>query len=180
MNRLSPLINSILAQSKLDHTSPSFFQETKKLAFVRIIMGWRLGKIVSNLFEQYLPCIHNPYQHVRQYLGSILSTTVQLEWTPFISCVDEVLQSSLLNSSGGYSLVKGTDVGDVPLTLNEKRDSMMKDLLVRMGKLREEGLLVEIGPTDYANAGKTCNLYHLIIRSYLIPSTFMVLYFFKK
>ncbi|KAJ3416755.1 hypothetical protein HDV05_000129 [Chytridiales sp. JEL 0842] len=170
--RIMPVVQLIFS-NKLDPTSQSFFSESKKLYFMKVLLSafsWRLHSLLIPQLRMFLACIRNPYKQVRETLGSTISEVVQLLWYPSTSLLESIGNS--IRSEGSLKLSSEVHCmpGVVPLLLVPEVDGLIKKVLVDMEEWRAVQRESNIIPTDYCHASKTVLswLFDSMLRSTLV------------
>ncbi|KAJ3032072.1 UNVERIFIED_CONTAM: hypothetical protein HDU68_006845 [Siphonaria sp. JEL0065] len=136
--RVLPLIHFVF-NWKLDPSAQSFFTESKKLTFLKIVVSnfkWRLLPLYPALLAELLSQVRHPYQQVRDVLGVLIDEVMQLLWHPSA------------NSSGDFKAV-------VPVMPHESVNGLVEKLFEDMQVWRGVERVNNIGPSDYGNASKT-------------------------
>ena len=142
----------------LDLFANSFFIETRKILLLKTVLSffsWRIIDLCYPSFKSYLAAVTNPYQQIRDAVGSVINDILQLIWKPDLQSFEAWLQSNLEdwiqvspNSSKGVRLFGGET------TPNEDFIKLFADLAV----WRKEAW--SIGDfSRYANASKTSILF---------------------
>ena len=146
--RVLPLVR-LVCDDKLDQWSASFFPETKKLFLMHSMMlssSARLRNINTDLLVSYAASIRNPYQQVRDLLGTVINEALKMQWMPSIKSVDELLCDE---TSASQSLV-------VPFEASGKAGEIVEHMLKTMAEWRTRETDGDAQASlDYVNAAKT-------------------------
>jgi proteasome activator subunit 4 len=95
--RSLPLLNMIL-NIQLDPHANSFFTDAKKIYFLRTILSlfhWRLAPIAPDIWQRLLPFLSNPFQQVRDLLGSCCNRLWQISSIPEACSLNELLKKCI-------------------------------------------------------------------------------------
>ncbi|KAG0174459.1 hypothetical protein DFQ30_004302 [Apophysomyces sp. BC1015] len=148
--RLRPLIDLIF-EAEFDPKSDAAFAESRKLSFVRtlfVALKWRAAPLSSQCLSTYFANVQHPYKQVRETIGENINEIMQVQWTPSVRSVEELLANNSYQSNDG--------VGNVPIVLDTENQIRLDKLLSDLDKwLQTIDSAASIGSSDYANASKT-------------------------
>ncbi|KAI9102563.1 hypothetical protein DFS34DRAFT_609661 [Phlyctochytrium arcticum] len=142
--RVHPLIQIVLDQD-FNPLSHSFFQESKKLHLVGVLIStynWRVdASLREKLLKQYLAAFTNPYQQVRQHLGANVNMLLQIRWW--------------VGASSIRDLVGRVDAGTaaVPISADAVGRRVLESVVGEARRLKNGGEGVD--DVDYKNFGMT-------------------------
>ncbi|KAJ3398810.1 hypothetical protein HDU80_008541 [Chytriomyces hyalinus] len=192
--RVLPIIDMIF-KWKLDPTSQSFFMESKKLTFMKVIVShfkWRVSAYFPTLLQDLFSVVRHPYQQVRDVLGVLLNEITQLLWTPSANNVSDVLLWNV-QSQGGHRVdvysANSNFKGVVPVEPHTISKPLFEKLFADMQQWRQVVRTNNVGPSDYGNASKTllacmvasiafpCNTAKYTFLDYEVPELFRMIEF---
>ncbi|KAI8616672.1 hypothetical protein BC830DRAFT_1117031 [Chytriomyces sp. MP71] len=170
--RVLPLIQFVFSW-KIDSSSQSFFAESKKLSFTKVLIAqfkWRLFPLLLPLLTDLLGHVRHPYQQVRDLLGVLLNDATTLMWHPAANSVAEALAWNIRSQGGLHSEVyKNVDFkGVVPAQPHPAVKDAIESLYADMQEWRQMIRTTNVGPSDYGNASKTVLAW--MVASYTSPS----------
>eukprot|EP00842_Homolaphlyctis_polyrhiza_P006684 jgi/Hompol1/7016/HPOL_005157-RA len=97
-HRVRPLIK-LIVEARLNPLSSSFFPETKKLYFVKTLIsiyGSVLANLWQPLFATYIDAVSNPYEQIRNTLGTLINDLLQLQWHPTLQDTPSLIHSNIV------------------------------------------------------------------------------------
>lgn len=119
MRRLSPLIDIVFAY-KIDQTTESFFQESKKIKFIKTMVkscSWRYLPLLDPILNECILNLGNPYKQIRDVVGMTLRDIFGLLWYPSFSSSSALVLSA---ASGQFRRLYKEQYDTILKTLKSK------------------------------------------------------------